>query len=82
MRQHWEWSGANPPPEGSQPSPGRRGQMGEGNQHGAVQIRRLKAPNPPRGVEDKWGKETNKSSARRLKNVFRTGGLSNIHNSH
>ena len=31
---------------------------------GAVQIRRLKAPNPPRGVEDKWGKETNKSSVR------------------
>ena len=25
---------------------------------GAVQIRRLKAPNPPRGVEDKWGRET------------------------
>ena len=23
------WSGANPPPEGSQPSPGCRGQMGE-----------------------------------------------------
>ena len=25
---------------------------------GAVQIRRQKVPNPPRGVEDKWGKET------------------------
>ena len=30
---------------------------------GAVQIRRQKVPNPPRGVEDKWGREPNKISA-------------------
>ena len=43
---------------------------------GAVQIRRLKAPNPPRGVEDKWGEENpNKISARRLEKAFQTGGL-------
>ena len=32
---------------------------------GAVQIRRQKVPNPPRGVEDKWGREPNKITAHR-----------------